>query len=159
MIWTRRRVRERMSARARPLVRPGAPDAAAAAQRDASIGSGAQATAVRDASIGSGAQATAVRDAVRREAVFHARGLTKTYHMGDVDVPALRSIDLDLYPGELVVILGASGSGKSTLLNILGGLDKPTSGAVRFRDHELSEADADGLTLFRRERVGFVFQF
>jgi putative ABC transport system ATP-binding protein len=93
------------------------------------------------------------------EPVFHARSLTKTYHVGEVDVLALRSIDLDLYPGELVVILGASGSGKSTLLNILGGLDAPTSGAVRFRDHELTEADADELTVFRREHVGFVFQF
>jgi putative ABC transport system ATP-binding protein len=93
------------------------------------------------------------------EPVFQARGLTKTYHMGDVDVPALRSIDLDLYAGELVVILGASGSGKSTLLNILGGLDSATSGAVRFRDHELTAASADALTLFRREHVGFVFQF
>jgi putative ABC transport system ATP-binding protein len=79
--------------------------------------------------------------------------------MGDVDVPALRAIDLDLYPGELVVILGASGSGKSTLLNILGGLDTPTSGDVHFRDHNLSAADADALTVFRREHVGFVFQF
>jgi len=94
-----------------------------------------------------------------REPVFEARGLTKTYHMGDIEVPALRSVDLDLYPGELVVILGASGSGKSTLLNILGGLDSATSGAVRFRDHELTAVDADALTLFRREHVGFVFQF
>ena len=93
------------------------------------------------------------------EPVFRARGLTKTYHMGDVDVPALRAVDLDLYPGELVVILGASGSGKSTLLNILGGLDTPTSGVVRFRDHDLVAADADALTAFRREHVGFVFQF
>ena len=99
------------------------------------------------------------RQAKTCEPVFHARGLTKTYHVGDVDVPALRAVDLDLYPGELVVILGASGSGKSTLLNILGGLDTPTSGTVRFRDHELTEADADDLTLFRREHVGFVFQF
>jgi len=91
--------------------------------------------------------------------VFRARALTKTYHMGDVDVPALRAIDLDLYPGEFVVILGASGSGKSTLLNILGGLDTPTSGDVHFRDHNLSAADADALTVFRREHVGFVFQF
>src|SRR6478609_1392343 len=91
--------------------------------------------------------------------VFRARGLSKTYHMGDVDVPALRAVDLDLYPGELVVVLGASGSGKSTLLNILGGLDTPTSGVVRFRDHDLSAANADALTLFRREHVGFVFQF
>jgi putative ABC transport system ATP-binding protein len=91
--------------------------------------------------------------------VFRARGLTKTYHMGDVDVPALRAVDLDLYPGELVVILGASGSGKSTLLNILGGLDTATSGVVHFRDHDLTAGDADALTIFRREHVGFVFQF
>ena len=89
--------------------------------------------------------------------VFRARGLTKTYHMGDVDVPALRAVDLDLYPGELVVILGASGSGKSTLLNILGGLDTATSGVVHFRDHDLTAGDADALTIFRREHVGFVF--
>ena len=94
-----------------------------------------------------------------QEPVFRARGLTKTYHMGDVDVQALRAVDLDLFPGELVVILGASGSGKSTLLNILGGLDVPTSGVVHFRDHDLSAANADGLTAFRREHVGFVFQF
>jgi len=91
--------------------------------------------------------------------VFEARGLTKTYRMGDVEVPALRAVDLDLYPGELVVILGASGSGKSTLLNILGGLDTPTSGHVRFREHDLVAADASALTTFRREHVGFVFQF
>ena len=91
--------------------------------------------------------------------VFSAHGLTKTYHMGDVEVPALRAIDLDLYPGELVVILGASGSGKSTLLNILGGLDTATSGIVQFRDHDLTAADNDALTTFRREHVGFVFQF
>ena len=95
----------------------------------------------------------------RAPPVFSARGLTKTYHMGDVDVPALRAVDLDLYPGELVVILGASGSGKSTLLNILGGLDTATSGVVHFRDHDLTAGDADALTIFRREHVGFVFQF
>jgi putative ABC transport system ATP-binding protein len=95
----------------------------------------------------------------QREAVFAARGLTKIYRMGDVEVPALRSVDLDLYRGELVVILGPSGSGKSTLLNILGGLDAPTSGQVRFLDHELTGADDRALTRFRREHVGFVFQF
>jgi len=79
--------------------------------------------------------------------------------MGDVDVPALRSIDLDLLEGEFVVFLGPSGSGKSTLLNILGGLDTPTQGEVRFRDHVLSAADDSQLTRFRREHVGFVFQF
>ena len=91
--------------------------------------------------------------------VFRARGLTKTYRMGEVDIPALRSVDLDLYPGEMVVILGPSGSGKSTLLNILGGLDVPTSGSVRFFDHDLTGADDAELTRFRREHVGFVFQF
>ena len=91
--------------------------------------------------------------------VFEARGLTKTYRMGDVEVQALRAVDLDLYPGELVVILGASGSGKSTLLNILGGLDTPTSGRVRFHDHDLATADSAALTRFRREHVWFVFQF
>jgi len=93
------------------------------------------------------------------EAVFEARGLTKVYRMGEVEVQALRSVDLDLYRGELVVILGPSGSGKSTLLNILGGLDAPTSGAVRFLDHELTGAGDRELTRYRREHVGFVFQF
>ena len=91
--------------------------------------------------------------------VFEARGLTKTYHMGEVEVHALRGVDLDLLASEFVVILGPSGSGKSTLLNILGGLDVPTSGNVRYRDHDLTAADERGLTLYRREHVGFVFQF
>ena len=91
--------------------------------------------------------------------VFRARGLTKVYRMGDVDVHALRGIDLDLYPGEFVVLLGASGSGKSTLLNILGGLDAPTSGEVECEGHPLTGADEAVLTRFRREHVGFVFQF
>jgi len=93
------------------------------------------------------------------EPVFRARGLTKIYRMGEVDVHALRGIDLDLFPGEFVVILGASGSGKSTLLNILGGLDIPTAGSVHFREHHLTEADEEELTRYRREHVGFVFQF
>lgn len=92
-------------------------------------------------------------------AVFHARGLTKRYRMGEVDVQALRGVDLDLFPGEFVVILGPSGSGKSTLLNILGGLDVPTRGLVRYRDHDLTSADEAELTRYRREHVGFVFQF
>jgi putative ABC transport system ATP-binding protein len=79
--------------------------------------------------------------------------------MGEVDILALRSVDLDLYGGEFVVILGPSGSGKSTLLNILGGLDVPTSGSVHFFDHDLTAADDRELTRFRREHVGFVFQF
>jgi putative ABC transport system ATP-binding protein len=93
------------------------------------------------------------------EAVFEARGLSKVYPMGEVEVHALRSVDLDLYRGELVVILGASGSGKSTLLNILGGLDTPTSGEVHYRDHDLTAAGDRALTRFRRDHVGFVFQF
>lgn len=91
--------------------------------------------------------------------VFSARGLTKDYPMGDTTVHALRGIDLDLFPGEFVVLLGPSGSGKSTLLNILGGLDSPTAGSVFFGDHDLVAASAQDLTLFRREHVGFVFQF
>lgn len=95
----------------------------------------------------------------RLEAVFTARGLTKTYQMGEVEVAALRGVNLDLYSGELVVLLGPSGSGKSTLLNILGGLDIPTAGTVSFRDHDLTVEDDAALTLYRREHVGFVFQF
>lgn len=90
---------------------------------------------------------------------FEARGLTKIYRMGEVEVPALRGIDLSLYDGELVVLLGPSGSGKSTLLNILGGLDSPTAGMVRYRDHDLIAACERELTRYRREHVGFVFQF
>lgn len=93
------------------------------------------------------------------EAVFRARGLTKVYRMGQVEVPALRSLDLDLFQGEFVVLLGPSGSGKSTLLNILGGLDRPSSGTVHFLDHDLTAGGDRELTRFRREHVGFVFQF
>jgi putative ABC transport system ATP-binding protein len=91
--------------------------------------------------------------------VFTARGLTKVYRMGEVEVHALRGVDLEVAAGELIVLLGASGSGKSTLLNILGGLDTPTAGEVRFEDHVLSDADETELTRYRREHVGFVFQF
>ena len=93
------------------------------------------------------------------ELVFHARGLAKTYHAGEVEVRALHDVDLDIARGEFVVLLGASGSGKSTLLNILGGLDVPTSGEVRFGEHTLSGASEAELTAYRREHVGFVFQF
>ena len=93
------------------------------------------------------------------ETVFVARNITKTYRVGEVDVHALRGVDVDLYLGEFVVLLGPSGSGKSTLLNILGGLDTPTGGTVRYRDHELTSTDDAGLTRYRREHVGFVFQF
>jgi putative ABC transport system ATP-binding protein len=94
-----------------------------------------------------------------REPLFHAQGLSKVYRMGEVEVPALRGVDLDLFAGEFVVILGPSGSGKSTLLNILGGLDAPSAGTVTFRDHVLTAADERELTRYRREHVGFVFQF
>ena len=93
------------------------------------------------------------------EPVFVVRNLTKIYQMGEVQVQALRSMDLELYAGELLVLLGASGSGKSTFLNILGGLDTPTSGTVRFLDHDLTSASDAELTRYRREHVGFVFQF
>ena len=93
------------------------------------------------------------------EPVFRARGLTKTYRMGEVEVQALRGVDLDLYRGEFVVLLGPSGSGKSTLMNILGGLDVPTAGEVWYEGHHLTGANQRELTLFRREHVGFVFQF
>ncbi|TAM13863.1 MAG: ABC transporter ATP-binding protein, partial [Rhodanobacter sp.] len=91
--------------------------------------------------------------------VFRAHGLTKVYRMGEVEVHALRGVDLELFSGEFVVLLGPSGSGKSTLLNILGGLDAPTGGDVWYVDHRLTGADDRALTRFRREHVGFVFQF
>jgi putative ABC transport system ATP-binding protein len=95
----------------------------------------------------------------RPEPVFRARGITKIYHLGDVDVHALRGVDLELHEGEFVALLGPSGSGKSTLLNILGGLDVPTSGTVHYRDWDLTAAGEAELTRYRREHVGFVFQF
>ena len=91
--------------------------------------------------------------------VFEAREITKVYHMGEVDVHALRGVDAKLYRNEFVVLLGPSGSGKSTLLNILGGLDVPTSGTVRYLDHDLTAYDDGALTRYRRQHVGFVFQF
>ncbi len=90
---------------------------------------------------------------------FEARGITKVYRMGEVEVQALRGVDLRIWDGEFVVILGPSGSGKSTLLNVLGGLDAPTAGVVRYRDHDLAHQDDRVLTAYRREHVGFVFQF
>ena len=91
--------------------------------------------------------------------VFYARRLCKTYGAGEIVVRALRDVDLDIYEGEFVVMLGPSGSGKSTLLNILGGLDAPTSGEARWREHNLVGASDAELTRYRREHVGFVFQF
>ncbi|MGD9388372.1 MAG: ABC transporter ATP-binding protein [Gammaproteobacteria bacterium] len=94
-----------------------------------------------------------------KNVVFRARQLHKVYHMGEVDVVALREVDLELYEGEFVVLLGPSGSGKSTLLNILGGLDSATSGEVWYSGHNLAAANERELTAFRRDHVGFVFQF
>jgi putative ABC transport system ATP-binding protein len=93
------------------------------------------------------------------EPVFEVRGLSKVYRTGTVEVHALRGVDITINRGDLVVLLGPSGSGKSTLLNILGGLDHATSGAVRFRGMDISRLDDRGLTQYRREHVGFVFQF
>ncbi len=98
-------------------------------------------------------------DAAAREVIFRAEGLTKVYRMGEVEVHALRGVDLVLYAGEFVVLLGPSGSGKSTLLNILGGLDVPTAGHVWYHGEDLTRANDAQLTAFRREHVGFVFQF
>jgi len=104
--------------------------------------------------------AAAIADSEQQPAaVFEAHQLAKIYHMGEVDVHALRGVDLQLYAGEFVVLLGPSGSGKSTLLNILGGLDVPTSGTVHYRGPQLTEFDDLALTRYRRENVGFVFQF
>ena len=93
------------------------------------------------------------------DVVFRGRGLTKIYDMGEVQVHALRGVDVDLFAGELVVLLGPSGSGKSTLLNILGGLDTASGGQVSYRGRDLTRATDKELTEYRRFHVGFVFQF
>jgi putative ABC transport system ATP-binding protein len=98
-------------------------------------------------------------DEPSREPLFVARGLTKYYASGETEVRALDGVDLELYRGELIVLLGPSGSGKSTLLNILGGLDVPTSGSLSYEGMDLTSADEDDLTRFRRDSVGFIFQF
>ena len=95
----------------------------------------------------------------QRRATLSAFNLTKEYHTGEVVIHALQGVDLELHESELVVLLGPSGSGKSTLLNILGGLDSPTSGQVFFHNNELSTLGSQGLTTYRRDHVGFVFQF
>jgi putative ABC transport system ATP-binding protein len=94
-----------------------------------------------------------------KEQVFRVRGLTKIYGLGETEVRALDGVDLDLFAGELVVVLGQSGSGKTTLLNQLGGLDVPTDGELRYHDMDLTNADETELTQFRRDSVGFIFQF
>jgi putative ABC transport system ATP-binding protein len=91
--------------------------------------------------------------------IFQARNLQKVYQTGEVNVVALHGVDVEFYPGELVVLLGPSGSGKSTLLNILGGLDVPTTGELEYKGWDLTNGDEKTLTLFRRNCVGFVFQF
>jgi putative ABC transport system ATP-binding protein len=91
--------------------------------------------------------------------VFVAENLIKKYQVGEIEVQALRGLNLELYPKEFIVLLGPSGSGKSTLLNILGGLDNPSSGNVKYREHDLVKANSAELAVYRREHVGFVFQF
>ena len=106
--------------------------------------------------------ATATAESTARihtQSVFAMQGVTKVYVMGEVEVHALRGVDLELHEGEFTVLLGPSGSGKSTLLNILGGLDRPTAGRVAYREGDLSEAGERALTRYRRRHVGFVFQF
>ncbi len=90
--------------------------------------------------------------------LYHLQNISKVFHMDGVDVHALRGIDLTIQKGEFIVLLGASGSGKSTLLNLLGGLDRPTGGTIRYGEKELSTFDEGQLTRFRRAELGFVFQ-
>jgi putative ABC transport system ATP-binding protein len=101
----------------------------------------------------------ATKPADNATAAFRIRDLTKIYRSGEVEVHALRGVNLELYEGEMAALLGPSGSGKSTFLNIIGGLDHPTSGGVWFRDHELTASGDAELTAYRRDHVGFVFQF
>ncbi len=108
---------------------------------------------------GTGRTETGFTGALEGAAVFRAHGVTKIYQLGEIDVPALRGVDLELFESEFTVLLGPSGSGKSTLLNILGGLDLPTAGTVFYRDQELTAASETELTRYRRLHVGFVFQF
>jgi len=91
--------------------------------------------------------------------LYTARGLTKSYPMGELTVHALRGVDLEIYDGEFIVMLGPSGSGKSTLLNLIGGMDSPTSGTIRLRDIDIAGFSERRLTAYRREHVGFIFQF
>jgi putative ABC transport system ATP-binding protein len=114
---------------------------------------------VRDRNRPTAIEAPLAESAVAGRVVFVARNLTKVYRMGEFEVHALRGIDLELYEGEFVVLLGPSGSGKSTLLNILGGLDVPTGGTVQYLHHDLTACGDAELTRYRREHVGFVFQF
>ena len=112
-----------------------------------------------DAPVAPRRASAAAAPAPRSEAIFRARGLTKTYRTGEVEVRALQQVDLDIGRGEFIVLLGPSGSGKSTLLNILGGLDVASAGQVVFDGQDLSAASESELTAYRRRHVGFVFQF
>ena len=103
--------------------------------------------------------ASAENASVDRQPVFEVRGITKVYLQGEVEVHALRGIDLHMAEGEFIVFLGHSGSGKSTLLNIMGGLDVPTNGTVHYRGRNITHFSERELTYYRREHVGFVFQF
>jgi putative ABC transport system ATP-binding protein len=105
------------------------------------------------------ATAEHVSPEITRTQIFRVRGLTKIYGSGLTEVQALAGVDLDLYEGEFIVLLGPSGSGKTTLLNNLGGLDAPTEGELWYRDLDLTKANEHQLTLHRRERIGFIFQF
>ncbi len=100
-----------------------------------------------------------IEETTHREPLFIARGLTKVYPSGESEIRALDGVDLELFAGELVVLIGASGSGKTTLLNNLGGLDQPTAGSLQYRNQNLSDSTEAELTQFRRNSVGFVFQF
>ena len=101
----------------------------------------------------------ATTEQLTKAPIFQTRALCKTYRTGGNEVRALQDVDLDIYSSEFIVLLGPSGSGKSTLLNILGGLDRPSTGSAHFADHELNGASDEALTRYRREHVGFVFQF
>src|SRR6056297_2647536 len=98
-------------------------------------------------------------EAVATGPILRLEGVGRTFRMGEVEVEVLRDVDLQIDPGTLVVIVGPSGSGKTTLLNLIGGLDQPTTGRVWFRDRELSTLSKRALGAFRRDEVGFVFQF
>lgn len=94
-----------------------------------------------------------------KKPIISVKGVDKIYRMGEVDVPALRNATLDIYDGEFIIVVGPSGCGKSTLLNIIGGMDRPSAGTVHFLDTDLTKASDYELTMYRRNHVGFVFQF
>ncbi len=94
-----------------------------------------------------------------RETILSVESVSKIYKMGEVEVPALRDATIDILDGEFLMVVGPSGSGKSTLLNMIGGMDRPTSGTVRFLDQDITKATDHQLTLYRRSKIGFVFQF